>query len=201
MFVSRESDNDNGGLWLVSHQTTLASDWLMGVISSPGWIWVIFCLLGRGWGLVLTIITLTYHRFYISSSHLGFSWKYKSLICCAKSSLVLLAVMDPSCFGPIRLRCGVWGVSERRVSRRVNANFKQNVIIILYWYSILRRVYKPRLSLLTQNDIFYKANTIRQNLKFISCFILSRYLPSPSPACWKLTRGERAENAPKHSPY
>ena len=42
----------------------------------------------------------------------------------------------------------------------------------LYWYSILRR-FKPRLSLLTQNDIFYKANNIRQNLKFISCFILS----------------------------
>lgn len=48
----------------------------------------------------------------------------------------------------------------------------------IYWYSILR-MSKPRLSLLTQNDIFYKANTIRQNLKFISCFILSRYLPLP----------------------
>ena len=132
LFVSRESDNDNGGLWLVSHRPTLASDWLMGVISSPGWIWVIFCLLGRGWGLVLNIITLTYHRFYISSSHLCFSWKYKSLICCAKSCLVLLAVIDPWCYGPIRLRSRVWGVSERRVRRRVNANFKQNVIIILY---------------------------------------------------------------------
>ena len=60
---------------------------------------------------------------------------------------------------------------------------------LFYWNSILRR-FEPGLSLLTQNDIFYKANTIRQNLKFISCFILSPYLPLPR-VCWKLTRGRK----------
>ena len=46
----------------------------------------------------------------------------------------VLAVMDPSCSDPIWLRSGVWGVSERRVSRRVNTNFKQNVEVIIILY-------------------------------------------------------------------